>query len=370
MGPWIVLPVFNEAASVGGVVRRARRHGPVLVVDDGSTDDTAGAAREAGAEVLRHDRRRGKGVAILAGAARAMAHGASGILTLDGDGQHDAAEIPLLLGAARPAGRFIVIGGRLRGARAIPPGRRNAHAVAGFFVNWLTGTDVRDTQSGFRLYPAEVFREVPLRRGGFVLETEILLAAGRAGFGLREVPVTAIYHAGRRSRFRPVRDGCAVGAFLARHVLARLGSEGWHLVRRVARGLSPGVARRRHADLARETLAYRGTPAQWGLAAGAFALRRLAATLHGWWNDPRPRQLRLIGAGAAAFPVLGLLALLHPVATRCSLDFLTPFVRRFYSQERLAGTRMPAPAPATGWGQREAREGAAGDAAMATDRPT
>jgi hypothetical protein len=94
--------------------------------------------------------------------------------------------------------------------------------MAGFFINWLGGTSVRDTQSGFRLHPATLFRDVALRRGGFVLETEILLEARRAGYEIREVPVTAIHPVGRRSRFHPLRDGCAVGAFLAQRVLGRL----------------------------------------------------------------------------------------------------------------------------------------------------
>lgn len=347
MSHWIVVPIFNEATSAGTVVAKARRYGPVTVVDDGSTDGSEGVARSAGAEVLRHGRRRGKGAALRTGVEMAIARGAAEILTLDGDGQHDPDEIPLLLEDARGNPRAIVIGGRLRPSGVIPSGRMNALRVAGFFINWLTRTQVRDTQSGFRLYPAELFGQVTLRRGGFVLESEILLAARRAGYDIREVPVTAIYHTGRRSRFHPVQDGCAIGLFLARHALVRLAAEAWWLVRGLATPFSPAVIRRRHADLALETLSYRTSPAHWGFAVGGFTVRRVANAFGTWWSDPRVRQLRLIGTAALVFPILLLLTLLHPLAARVSVDALTPFVRRFYSQDRLAQSQDRAPTPAT-----------------------
>ena len=344
-GVWIVVPVFNEATSVGAVVAKACRHGPVIVVDDGSTDGSGAVGLSAGAEVLRHGRRRGKGAALRTGVAAAIGRGAAEILTLDGDGQHDPDEIPRLLEDARRNPRAIVIGGRLHPSGVIPSGRLNALRVSGFFINWLTGTHVQDTQSGFRLYPAELFGEVTLRRGGFVLESEILLAARRAGYDLREVPVTAIHHTGRRSRFHPVRDGCAIGLFLARHALVRLGTEARWFLMGLARPLYPAVARRRHADLALETLPYRASPAQWGLGVGGFTLRRVATALRGWWSDPRARQCRLIGAATLVFPIFLLLTLLHPLAARGSVDLLTPFVRRFYSQARLAQTQSRAATP-------------------------
>ncbi len=336
MSHWIVVPIFNEAASVGAVVARARRHGPVIVVDDGSTDASDAVARSAGAEVLRHGRRQGKGAALRTGVDMAIARGAAEILTLDGDGQHDPDEIPLLLEEARHNPRAVVIGGRLHLPGVIPPGRMNALRVAGFFINWLTGTYVQDTQSGFRLYPAALFRDVTLRRGGFVLESEILLAASWAGYDIREVPVTATDHTARRSRFHPVRDGCAIGLFLARHALARLGTEAWWLVTGLARPFSAAVARSRYADLVLETPSHRASPAQWSLAMGGFALRRVANALGTRWTDPRARQLRLVGASALVFPLLLVLTLLHPLAARGSVDLLTPFVRRFYSQYWLA----------------------------------
>ena len=157
----IVIPAFNEAPSLGDVVSRARRHGAVLVVDDGSSDGSGAVASAAGADVLRLHRRRGKGEALRLGFREALAKGVDRVITLDGDGQHDPGDIPRLLQAAAESPHALVIGGRLTWTAAdeiMPPGRLAALRVAGFFINWLTGVSVADTQSGFRVYPAEFAR--------------------------------------------------------------------------------------------------------------------------------------------------------------------------------------------------------------------
>src|SRR5439155_86867 len=229
--PMIVIPVFNEAETISEVVAAARAHAPVLVVDDGSEDGGAAAARAAGADLLRHPRRLGKGQAIRTGIAAARSRGASVVVTLDGDGQHDPQDLPAVLGTAQSAPRAIVIGSRLAEPDALAPDRLNAIRVAGFFVYWASGLKLEDTQSGYRAYPVALFDDVALRHGGFVLETEVLIAAAGRGWQVREVPVRAIPRARRRSRFRPLGDGVAIGAYLAGRVAARWAREaaagGW-----------------------------------------------------------------------------------------------------------------------------------------------
>jgi glycosyltransferase involved in cell wall biosynthesis len=222
----IVIPAYNEAATIADIVERARLHGPVLVVDDGSTDATGAAAAAAGAEVVTLGARRGKGAALRRAFAEALRRGVSRVVTLDGDGQHEPDEIPRLLKVAIEEPDAVVIGGRLAGlaessARVIPVGRLAALRVAGFFIDWLSGAPVADTQSGFRVYPASLLAAVKPRRGGFVLETEMLLRAADRGISLREVPITPIHFEDRRSRFRPARDGLAVGTYLAGRIVER-----------------------------------------------------------------------------------------------------------------------------------------------------
>src|SRR5439155_515658 len=123
--------------------------------------------------------------------------------------------------AARARRRTIVIGGRLEEPEpdALPPGRLNAIRVAGFFVNWACGVKLHDTQSGFRVYPIELFDEVRVRRGGFVFETEVLVAGVARGWRVHEVSVAAIP---RAREPRPRRALIAAQATAAAPILLGL----------------------------------------------------------------------------------------------------------------------------------------------------
>jgi len=343
MTPLLLIPAFDEAATVARVVAAARRHGPVLVVDDGSGDDTASVARAAGAEVLRHARRLGKAQALRTGIAAARARGATHVVTLDADGQHDPDEIPLLLAAV--AERTIVVGARLAEHSAVPPERLDALRVAGFFASWASGLRIQDTQSGFRVYPLAVFDAAPTRRGGFVFETEILLSAAARGWAVREVAVRALARTAARSRFRPVVDGVAIGAFVARRAAARFGTE-------AASGIGEAVAlvgrhrrRERHLAMLQAAAPFSGGPA-WGPAIGAAAMQRLATRVSGWWQHPRRRRTAAAATGALALPLVLPMLLLQGIAGRRLSDGLAGLVATLYAPERL--DELPATAPSFG----------------------
>ena len=305
-----VIPAFNEGSTIADVVARALAHTPVLVIDDGSTDETAARAEAAGAEVIRHRRRLGKGQAIRTGMAAAAVRGATAVVTLDGDGQHDPADIPRLRAAAEALPGALVIGGRLAQSDPLGPGRLNAVRVAGFFVNWATGLRVEDTQSGFRLYPLDRVRDLPTRRGGFVFETEVLIAAARRGLTIREVPVRTSPRTAQCSRFRPVVDGVLIGAYLAQRGLERWLAEG-----------RDGLTSVRQARLAE------------------------------WWRHPRRRRAAAAACGSVLSPMLLALAICQSVvgvvgrlAARSAPDLVTPVVTRWFSQSRLGtgGRGVPA----------------------------
>src|SRR3989442_15059196 len=178
-----VIPVHNEAPTIASVVLTARAYLPVIVVDDASEDGSGQRAVAAGASVLTLPRHGGKGAALQRGFAEALRRGATTVVTLDGDGQHDPRDIPRLLAASRRWPESMIIGGRLDSAEAIPLPRFYAMQVASFWINWLGQCQVQDTQSGFRLYPAAVLRTLPLRHGGVFFLNGGVIKSGRGGLG-------------------------------------------------------------------------------------------------------------------------------------------------------------------------------------------
>ena len=355
----VLIPVFNEAATIGDIVERARLHGPVLVVDDGSTDATAARAAAAGAEVVTLEARRGKGAALRRGFAEARRRGVARVVTLDGDGQHEPDEIPRLLKVAIEEPAALVIGGRLTGltespGRVIPAARLAALRVAGFFIDWLSGVAVLDTQSGFRVYPASLLAAVSPRRGGFVLETEMLLRAADRGVTIREVPVTPIHFEDRRSRFRPARDGLAVGTYLAGRIVSRWAREGAAGAAWVVGIFSPTRLRQRHREMYQFAGPHRTNPPGWALAVGTFVADRALRTAERGWRSAHARGLRLAAAATAATPLLLGLALGRRALALVGADPLGAVVRNLYSQDTLAAT-LESPGPrSTGPGPRPA----------------
>jgi glycosyltransferase involved in cell wall biosynthesis len=228
-GLWAVVPVFDEGATVGRVVERLRAHCPVIVVDDASTDGSAGVAARAGAvEVLRHTRRAGKGAALRTGFRAALRHGATAVATLDGDGQHDPADLSRLVAAHSQAPDALVLGDRFGPGRGdpIPPLRRVAIRAADRALRPILSAPLSDSQCGFRIYPGAFLRDVALREEGFVLETEALVGAARAGYGLVSVPIRPVYPRGRRSRFHAVADVARIAWYLTRVWLGAAGQAG------------------------------------------------------------------------------------------------------------------------------------------------
>jgi Glycosyl transferase family 2 len=336
MSHLIVIPVLDEAATIAGVVAGARAHGPVLVVDDGSGDDSAARAAAAGADVLRHPRRLGKAQALLTGIAAARRRSATLVVTLDGDGQHDPDAIPVLLAAAQGAGRAVVVGNRLHGRGRLPVARRNAIRVASFFASWVSGAPVADSQSGFRVYPLALFDEVRTRRGGFVFETEILLAAAASGWGIEQVSVPALPRIAARSRFRPIRDGGAIGAFLAARALARWSLEARTLAADLLAAFHPERMAARHAAILETASAYTDSPVRWSLAVGAAAARRAGGRLAAVGDAARRRGTDRAVVATLAAPFTLPLLLLVALAGERGPDLVTPLVDALYGTPRPA----------------------------------
>ncbi len=202
--PCALVPAFQAEKTVGAVVRGLASSVPrVVVVDDGSTDRTGAEARQAGAEVLRLATNGGKGTALRAGLVRLLAGDATHIAFVDADGQHDPADLPRLLDAAR-AGDDFVIGSRMAELEAIPFYRYRTNEIGSQVLSRMTGHEIEDAQSGYRVIAADPLKKLALNARGYIIETEILLKASPHVRRFRHVPIRAIY--GGPSHYRPFRD--------------------------------------------------------------------------------------------------------------------------------------------------------------------
>jgi glycosyltransferase involved in cell wall biosynthesis len=200
-----VIPAFNEEEGISDVVRRTLGLCELLVIDDGSKDDTALRAEQAGARVHRLGTNRGKTFALETGFDLALADGADAVVTLDADGQHLPEEIPRFLSAAEE-GADIVIGSRMGDVKDMPWMRLWTNQTTSRVVSWLARTRIFDSQSGFRLFRAGVIREVEVTSGRFAGESEILIEAGRKGYRIAEVPISTVYFGTEGSKIDPFRD--------------------------------------------------------------------------------------------------------------------------------------------------------------------
>jgi glycosyltransferase involved in cell wall biosynthesis len=201
-----VIPCFNEGASIAALVTVVRQHlSRVMVVDDGSTDDTSKLAIGAGAVVVSHQRNLGKGAALRTGLSLALKEGFEWALTLDGDGQHAPEDLPALLGCAQRTGASLVIGSRMSDARAIPWLRRQVNRWMSRKLSRLAGRRLPDTQCGLRLIHLRTWAAMPLKTEHFEVESEMLMAFLAAGRRVEFVPIRVI-RSGRRSHIHPVTD--------------------------------------------------------------------------------------------------------------------------------------------------------------------
>jgi len=203
-----LIPAYFEQRQIRDVVQRVRQHlDCVLVVDDGSTDETAAEAKLGGAEVVRHEVNRGKGAAIKTGLTTlSQRPGMEWLILLDGDGQHLPEEIPRFLDAVNQTGASLLVGNRMSDARKMPFVRKMTNHWMSSQISRLCGQSIPDTQCGFRLVRADLFAPLAgAAANNYDYETEMLVIAARLGHRIEAVPVSTIY-GDEKSKIHPVRD--------------------------------------------------------------------------------------------------------------------------------------------------------------------
>jgi len=218
-----VIPAYNEESSIAKVILRTKRYvDEVIVCDDGSTDMTFMIAKALGAIVVRHGERRGKGEALRTLSKEVMELGPDVIVTLDGDGQHDPDEIPMLLKPIETGESDMVVGSRYvdGGKMDAPLYRRFGLRVINFLYRKFGGVHIKDTQSGFRAYSHKAFEYLmQCNAKGYGIEGEQLVLAAGNGLRVMEVPISVNYKgSARNSKKSPLLHGADLISTLFRLV--------------------------------------------------------------------------------------------------------------------------------------------------------
>jgi len=191
----VVIPALNEERAIRGVVESVLAISPnVIVIDDGSTDATVERIADLSIALIRHATPLGKGQGLRDGFRKARALGFDAVVTMDGDGQHLASDIPRILAAARHYPEHLVIGARIRNRENQPQARRRANDFADWGISWGCGIPVADTQSGQRYYPSAALELADIEADDFVFEAAVLISAARdKHVGIVSVPIESRY---------------------------------------------------------------------------------------------------------------------------------------------------------------------------------
>lgn len=218
----VLIPALNEERAIRHVVTSVLAICPnVIVVDDGSTDRTVEHIQDLPIILIRHDSPKGKGEGLRDGFREALRRGFDAVVTMDGDGQHIAADIPRLLAAAARYPEHLVIGARLFRRERQPKARQLANNFADWGISWACAHPVVDTQSGQRYYPRATLELVDIiTNPGFVYETELLIEACRRHVPVVSVPIASRYEGEfRASHFKPLRDFLRITCYVVGHIV-------------------------------------------------------------------------------------------------------------------------------------------------------
>lgn len=214
----VLIPAYNEAKTIAGLIKQLKEQNlDVLIVDDGSTDNTFEIAKNNGAAVLRNVRNKGKGASLVKGIDYALSAGFDAVLIMDADGQHKPQDIPCFLNLAGCSNDAVFIGNRMLNVKNMPWLRFLTNKFMSWFISVIAGQDIPDTQCGFRLIKRQALEKIKLQTDKFEAESELLIKAARLGFKIKSVPVTTVYASGK-SRIKPFVDTARFIRFIVKEI--------------------------------------------------------------------------------------------------------------------------------------------------------
>jgi len=215
---YVVIPTYNEAKTIASIIRKIRQQElEVVVIDDGSLDNTYEIAKDNGAIVLRNENNEGKGASLIKGFHYAQDRDCDAVITMDGDGQHLPEEIPYFIRLAKYSNSGIFIGNRMFKIKSMPFVRVFTNKLMSWLISFVAGQSIPDTQCGFRLIKKDVLEKINLKTSKYETESEIIIKASRLGFKIESVPIKSIY-SGEKSQINPVIDTLRFIKFIIREL--------------------------------------------------------------------------------------------------------------------------------------------------------
>ena len=210
----IIIPVHNEGATIGELVAAVKALGmDVVVVNDGSTDNSSQEASSRGAVVLTNSSKKGKGLSLQEGFAYAMRQAYSGVITMDGDGQHDPRDLKEFLDMVGRYPDSVVTGNRMKDHRGMPFVRFLTNWSMSLIISLLCRQKVPDTQCGYRYISRTILERLKLTSRDFEIETEVLVQSAKLGYRIYSVPIRTIY-SNEKSKINPWKDTLRFFAYL------------------------------------------------------------------------------------------------------------------------------------------------------------
>lgn len=218
----VIIPTYNEAKAIGELIKQIQAQDlNIIVIDDGSQDNTAKIARENGALVLGNLNNEGKGASLIRGFHYALNNDFDAIISMDGDGQHLASDIPYFIRLAKYSDSGIFIGNRMSRPKSMPWVRLWTNKFMSWLISKIARQKISDTQCGFRLIKKEVLKRLKLVTFKYETESEVLIKASRLGFRIESVPIRTIYGE-EKSQINPLLDTFRFIRFIMRELWTTL----------------------------------------------------------------------------------------------------------------------------------------------------
>jgi len=202
----VLIPAHNESKTIGQLVEQIRQKNlDVIVIDDGSSDQTGSIAQTRDAYVIQHHEKKGKGVSLRDGFRYVLSNNYDGVITMDGDGQHDVADLNTIIHKAESCPEAIVVGNRMTDIKGMPGIRLMTNRFMSFLISALCRQHIPDSQCGYRYIGRKVLESMTITAKDYEIESEVLIQASKKGYRIFSVPIRTVY-GNERSKINPLRD--------------------------------------------------------------------------------------------------------------------------------------------------------------------